>query len=241
MYDKYTEYCNCNQCNTARIWKYREVFKSLNLGFHKPRSDECDICFKHRHSTAEEKVELEQQYEGHFKRKKDVKECKAKMKEAAKRGDLVFLEFDLGAVFYCPAVKAKSIFYKRQLSASNLTVYDVKTRQASCYCWDETSEASVSNEIASCLFKSLEANASGKRVLLMSGSCNCNVSAMLLYAVQTLNIPSITHVYFEPGHSFVECDSVHAHISKAAIDKEIFIPQQWYNITIHPPTSPPQT
>lgn len=43
-----------------------------------------------------------------------------------------------------------------------------------------------------------------------------------------MNIPEIEHGFFEKGHSFMECESVHGRIDKATKDKEIFDPTGWY-------------
>lgn len=86
---------------------------------------------------------------------------------------------------------------------------------------------------ASCLFDYLRKKANGGKICIMSDSCsgqnrNRNVSSMLMYAVQTLNIHTIEHCFFEPGHSYMECDTVHGHITLAAKRKEIFVPNDWY-------------
>lgn len=234
MYDEYIHYCEANGFIPVHIWKYREAFKSLNIAFHKPRADECDTCFKYRHSTEVEKEGLSDDHEAHLKRKRDAIAFKQTNKEAAEQGRQLFIEFDLEAVLYCPAVKANCIFFKRQLAVYNLTIYDATTRRADCYCWNESEAARGSSEIASCMFNFLKKNQNGQKIVLMSDSCtgqnrNTNVSAMFMYAVQTLNIPVIEHGFFEPGHSFMECDSVHGHISKTARDKELFVPDDWYN------------
>lgn len=71
--------------------------------------------------------------------------------------------------------------------------------------------------------------------MLASDTCggqnrNVNITAMFLYAVQTLDIEIIDHFFFEPGHSQMECDSVHAHIESASKNIEIFDPSGWYTV-----------
>lgn len=39
LHNEYIQYCGANGIPPVQIWKYREVFKSLNLAFHKPRND----------------------------------------------------------------------------------------------------------------------------------------------------------------------------------------------------------
>ncbi|CAH2237441.1 jg3570 [Pararge aegeria aegeria] len=67
----------------------------------------------------------------------------------------------------------------------------------------------------------------------MSDTCggqnrNVNLAAVLLYAVQILDIPEIEQGYFEPGHSMMEVDSVHAHIETSSKNVNIYHPSGWY-------------
>lgn len=57
-----------------------------------------------------------------------------------------------------------------------------------------------------------------------------NFCAMLLYAVDKIDIPVITQHFFEPGHSVMECDSVHAHIEYAAKSVNTYDPSGWYTV-----------
>jgi len=53
---------------------------------------------------------------------------------------------------------------------------------------------------------------------------------MVLYAAQKFDIPVITQNFFEPRHSVMECDSVHAHIENAAKNMNIYDPSEWYTV-----------
>lgn len=75
----------------------------------------------------------------------------------------------------------------------------------------------------------------GKTYYLFSDSCsgqnrNRYIVACLLYTVTTLNIDNIHHVFFEPGHSFMEVDSVHARIEKCGQKLNIYDPSGWYTV-----------
>lgn len=50
---------------------------------------------------------------------------------------------------------------------------------------------------------------------------------MFLYSVTNLPIETITHNYFERGHSQMEGDSVHTTIENATKRLEIFSPKDW--------------
>ncbi|XP_039299522.1 uncharacterized protein LOC120355242 [Nilaparvata lugens] len=52
---------------------------------------------------------------------------------------------------------------------------------------------------------------------------------MFMYSINIFNdIPIINHIFFEPGHSQMECDSVHAHIQSSTAKIEIYDPSAWY-------------
>ena len=51
---------------------------------------------------------------------------------------------------------------------------------------------------------------------------------MCLEAVEVhLCVQEINHIYFEPGHSLVECDSIHQKIFKTAKPVPVYTPEEW--------------
>lgn len=235
MYEAYIEYCGANNFEPEKLWVYRDLFKSeFKLKFHIPRKDLCDVCFTYNHADDDRKLDLKSDYEMHLERKRDAATFHKKVKDQAVNGELTFVEFDLEAVRYCPSVEAKSIFYKRRLSVYNLTTYNVSDKTAKCYMWHEGIAKRGSIEVGSSLLDYLKIHSNGKPFALMSDTCggqnrNAFVAAMLLYCVKNFNIPCIDHCFYEPGHSFMECDSVHAAIERFGKKKEIFVPSQWYS------------
>lgn len=194
----------------------------------------CDECLKQKNMTEDEKLINAPNYDMHIERKKGARNYLKDMKEAAVKGEIIFLQFDLESVRHCPQVGSKLLFYKRRLAVFNFTIYDVGSRKATCYMWDESCSARGSNEVASCLYGYLKDNCNvGKKIVMMSDGCvgqnkNSIVSSMLIHCINHMNIPEIEHGFFEKGHSFMECDSVHGRIEKATKHKEIFDPIGWY-------------
>lgn len=233
MYNLYTQYCAENNMKAAKIWLYRLLFNESNLKFHKPRKDLCDTCAQYKLADAAKKTELFDSYSAHIQRKDLARSWHNKYKSMCQDDEVNYIQFDLEAVRYCPQVFAKSIFYKRQLAVYNLTVFNLFNNSAKCYMWHEGEGGRGSSEIASCLYNYLQLHANGKPFVLFSDTCggqnrNVNMTSLLLYAVQSLDIPSIDHLFFEPGHSMMECDSVHARIQTHAKNLEIFTPVSWY-------------
>ena len=56
----------------------------------------------------------------------------------------VVLYIDLYKVLLSPSIQASVVYYKTKLCCHNYTIYDKKTKQATCYIWSET-EADLSS------------------------------------------------------------------------------------------------
>lgn len=236
MYELYKSQCENNNTIAEKSWFYRNVFNTeFNICFHKPRKDQCDTCFKFQNYNESEKSLHQEEHNIHIERKNLARQIKNDLKEEAKLGNCHLLEFDLEAVRCCPKSGSKAIFYKRRLAVYNLTIYNVSTLRAINYMWHESIAKRGSIEIASCMYLHLQNIANNKPVFMFSNTCggqnrNVNFCAMLLYAVHKFDIPVITQHFFEPGHSVMECDSVHAHIENAAKNVNIYDPSGWYTV-----------
>ena len=237
MYDLYAEECQELGIVTEKIWLYRQIFNTkFNISFHVPKKDVCDKCFVFDHMTLEEKSLQEEDHNMHMNRKLLARDMKNSLKKKAEKGECHLAEFDLEAVRYCPQTNAKKIFYKRRLAVYNLTVYDTAANDAYCYMWHEGVAKRGSIEVASCLWNYLQKLQNSENdVNFFSDTCggqnrNVNMVSMWLYAVSHLNIKIINHFFFEPGHSQMECDSVHAKIETKSKNVEIFDPSGWYTL-----------
>lgn len=72
MYTMYKEYCKDNSTIPMKKGTYYQIFnRELNLKFHAPRKDQCDMCFQYDHSTPEQQAKLQPELDRHLKRKKD--------------------------------------------------------------------------------------------------------------------------------------------------------------------------
>lgn len=105
-----------------------------------------------------------------------------------------------------------------------------------CYLWHCQVAKRGAIEIASCLWLFIkEQAAQGKNnISLYSDSCagqnrNRFVFATLALASKIFNI-SITHRFFETGHSQSEGDSMHATIERAEKRQTIYNPDQMYHV-----------
>nr|CAI5860225.1 unnamed protein product [Callosobruchus analis] len=165
-----------------------------------------------------------EEYEQHLKKKDIARNEKRKDKQQAgeSEGTIVSINFDLQQVLVTPSDPTNNqLFYKTRLSTYNFTVYNVVSKEGTCYMWHESEGGRGSCEIASCLFQyfqSLPDNA--KEVRCFSDRCggqNLNqfVVGMCIYAMNTLQLESIDLKFLTCGHSEMECDSMHSAISTA--------------------------
>lgn len=99
-------------------------------------------------------------------------------------------------------------------------------------------------EISTCIFKYIMSHPDIEHVKMMSNSCggqqkNFTFSAMCQYAVNTHpTLKTIDHVFFEPGHSHMECDSVHSKIEAKSKNTSIYTLEGWVHVIQFAHTKP---
>lgn len=235
MYRLYVNQCLEENKKNLKFESYRKIFKTYKLKFHVPKKDSCKTCVVYKEKTENEKVESRNEYEKHLNRKEAARTRRNEDKAAAieNKDTTLSFNFDLQAVLQTPKGAAGPFFYVRKLAVYNFTIYNLGNSDADCFLWDETEGKRGSCEISSCLFKYLMGKTGIKHVRMMSDSCggqqkNFNFSLMCLKAVNshpTLEI--IDHVYFEPGHSQMECDSIHSKIEQKSKNVPVYTPDGW--------------
>ncbi|KAK3931053.1 Proline--tRNA ligase [Frankliniella fusca] len=242
MYRLYLE--NDNNPKVSRSTYLRE-FNKTGLKFKPPAVDTCNKCdslkqaLKHC-TNEEEKALLEEQRRTHQQKSEAAYAAKKADKDLAK-GDpsKQVLMFDLEQVLPCPLLSSGETFYKRQLSVYNLTVYNCSTKMGTNYMWSEVDAGRGANEIASCITRYLneEVKEPVTHITMYSDTCsgqnkNSHMCAALIATVK--NHPSlkvIDHKFLVPGHTYMECDQVHAQIEKKKkkTTLELHHPRDWYN------------
>ena len=238
LYRLYKEKCLEEGAPYVKKSAYEHIFNTeFNIGFHKPKKDQCCTCESYRNSSAEEKKQLEESYKKHLKDKELSREEKQKdVQEAKSEANKIVAVYDLQAVLPTPCGEISSFYYKSKLGTYNFTVYDIVPKQGYCYVWSENCANRGANEIGTCIFNFLEKKANGKCVVFFSDNCagqnkNKFIASMYLYALLKLNIPTITHKFLVTGHTQNEGDCMHSCIEreKKRVLKSgpIYIPSQW--------------
>ena len=131
---------------------YSKVFRGMGLKFHHPKKDQCGLCMSYRSGNDEEKQRLQGQYERHISEKEKVRIIKENMKKRSEmEGSFLAACFDLQQVLFLPTSDRSEIFYKRQLSCYNFTVYNLGNKERHCFFWHEGQARRGANEISSYL------------------------------------------------------------------------------------------
>ncbi|CAG4989572.1 unnamed protein product [Parnassius apollo] len=215
---------------------YRNVFKGMNLSFHKPKKDQCSLCMTYREGTSEVKEKLQNKYDAHIIEKEEVRRIKNECKNRAIQNiTTCCASFDLQQVIYLPQSNESALFYKRRLANYNFTIYDLASKDCICNLWNETISRRGASEISTCVYYFLTNcdRKSVKEVFLFCDGCsgqnkNSVMAAMLLYLINNCeSIEEISLRYFCSFHGQSEGDSVHSAIAFAmAKAGNVFVPCQ---------------
>ncbi|XP_022823697.1 uncharacterized protein LOC111362445 isoform X3 [Spodoptera litura] len=241
MYRQYKEWCHQNSKPIIKQGTYEHIFRNeFNIAFHKPKKDQCSICLSYQNAVGDDKLQLKYTYEKHLKerdlcrleKKSDIETCK---NDANK----IICCYDMQAVLQTPCGNDSLFFYKRRLNVYNCTVFNVVSKAAYCYLWNESLGGKGCDEVGTCIYKFLKDHCVGKNVFFYTDNCSAqNKNKYLLslyhYAIKVLGVVSITHKYLVIGHTQNEGDSVHSTIEreKTRILKNgsIFVPTQWKSV-----------
>ncbi|KAG5886847.1 hypothetical protein JTB14_035864 [Gonioctena quinquepunctata] len=120
------------------IITYRNILRSKNVSFHKPKKDQCFLCITFKDGDDNTKLKPKDIYDKHNAEKIKVRELKNECKTRATI-DKKFVcgSFDLQQVLHLPVSNESAIFHKRRLCNYNLTYYDIVTKACKCYTWHE--------------------------------------------------------------------------------------------------------
>lgn len=222
----------------ATLRQYTDHFNTLNLKFHKPRKDQCDICFAWKINSVEKSEEEQKKYEFHILQKDLAQALKKKDREevAPSQPNTSVCAFDLQKVLLVPHCEASAVYYKRKITVYNFTIYDMGRHEGFCYVWHEGIGKKGANEMASYVFSFIEKRAQQGVTSFIFYSDNCSgqnknrfLYAMYLLASAKFNV-KILHRYLVAGHTQNEADGMHALIERKSKKEDIYTPEQWCKI-----------
>nr|CAH7760572.1 unnamed protein product [Callosobruchus chinensis] len=231
LYRVYKEKCLTGQVAPLSTTFFSETFENLGLAIFTPKKDQCNLCvsFKAGNVDAAE-------YNRHIELKNLARHVKEADKISAIEGLCHAFVMDVQAVKMSPVNNANKFYFKTRLKVHNLTIYDMSTHQCCNYWWNETEGDLSSSVFTTLILNHLEEFCKDDLpVILWSDGCgyqnrNSTLSNALLHHAKKHN-KTITQKYLEPGHTQMECDSVHSLIERKLKNKEILIPYDYVRIT----------
>lgn len=229
LYGEYKNKCDTDKAASRKV--FNEVFSEMNLSLFSPKKDQCDLCCGFEVGN----VPLET-YNQHQERKNAAREEKDRDKTSAmENASIKVITMDVESVLLSPKLLASALYYKTKLACHNFTVYDLASKDVSCYFWHEGEGDLSANSFASCITHYIEAVAAKDNELshfiLYSDGCgyqnrNAVLANALCHLACRLNI-TITQKFLEKGHTQMEVDSVHSSIERKIKKKKIYVPQNY--------------
>jgi hypothetical protein len=239
----------------ANLRQYRDIFNSLNIGFHHPKKDQCNVCCSFESISAEVRTAAQiEEHQQHLSNRDVSRNMKNEVKAIAKTDKTHAAAcFDFQKILNCPTGEASVLYYKRKLAVYNFTIFDVGSNVGTCFVWDESLAKRGSNEVGSCVMNWMTEKASEgvkqvrvlkivfllftlffKQVTLFSDNCagqnrNRYIFGAYAHFARKFGV-SVAHIFLEPGHTQNEADSVHALIERTKKNAKIYIPAQWYSL-----------
>lgn len=182
---------------------------------------------------------MEEKYQQHILRKTKVRQIKEEEKATANKDNTTIAIFDSEKVLNVPQSEVGIFHYKMKNPVYNFKVYNALNKSGHCYVWHLSIAKRGSIEIGSCLLKfiNMEGQRGIKYISFYSDGCagqnkNRYVFALYQYAIKKGCIETITHRFFETGHSQNEGDSMHSLIERSMKNKVLYTPDQVYNCTV---------
>ncbi|KAK5643905.1 hypothetical protein RI129_007750 [Pyrocoelia pectoralis] len=211
-----------------------KTFKENNLALYTPKKDQCNLCFSFKYGNI-----TEEEHKVHIERKENARQSKVDDKILAEKGEIILLTIDLQAVKLCPYLPANKIYFKTKLCCHNFTVYDLRSRDVMCYWFSENENNQLkASTFTSCIIDYLQENCLTPLktpIVIYSDGCgyqnrnNVLANALLNFSIQH-NIV-VFQKYLEPGHTQMECESVHSGIERCLRHREIHLPSDYVSVT----------
>lgn len=178
----------------------------------------------------------EEEYHKHIELKDRIRLEKSEDKKKAECGQQHTFVMDVQAVKLCPLNNANKFYFKTKLKVHNFTIFNLASHQCTNYWWNETEADLVASVFTTIIIHHLETYCTdNKPIVLWSDGCpyqNRNVvlfNALSHYSTKQPII--ITQKFLEPGHTQMECDSVHSVIEPKLKNHDIALPNDYVNIT----------
>lgn len=239
MYELYVAFFENSGLNpslkvTLRV--YRTIFnEDFDIKFNQIKKDACDECVAFKNADSHTKTNLKVSHDEHLWLKNRARERKNEHKMAALKAPCISsCVYDYQKGIQLPKAEASSFYYKRKLIVHNFTIYNLSTKDAYNYVYDESLTGVGPNEVCSFLNHYMEQEiAKGvNQFRFLSDNCggqNRNQFVFFFYALfSAKHSVDVTHSFLVKGHTQNEGDSVHSVIERSLKKRTLFTPCQIY-------------
>ncbi|XP_031331486.1 uncharacterized protein LOC116162089 [Photinus pyralis] len=224
-----SEWCKPKNERPLSLATFFHTFDRKNLSLFRPKKDECDTCVAYKTGNL-----TEEDYAIHTAKKEEARA----EKEADKNNEKYVFTMDLQSVLLAPKSNVSSLYFKTKLMVHNFTVYNLKSKEGTCYLWNETEGALTSHDFSSIivdfLLKSLPVDNDNNKIILYSDGCTYqNRNAILANALSNVAILyniTIEQKILEKGHTQMEADSIHSTIERHLRNKNINVPADYVDV-----------
>lgn len=169
LYHLYVEKCNDRDRKPLSRRVLQEECDNMNILVFHPRKDQCDACVSHEAGNM-----TDEKWASHRADVDEARQEKQNDKQRASTEDekkTLLLTMDLQAVLLAPRLLASALYYKTKLCVRNFTLYDVVTRDVTCYVWHEGEGGVTTNEFASCVVDYLNEHLQYDTFVIYSDGC----------------------------------------------------------------------
>jgi len=238
MYKMYVNLCLLESTPAVGIHVYRDIFNNdFNLSFYTPKKDLCDLCEEYKvlqkvgSKICESKTE---KYEEHCL-KKSIMRIERDSDSNIDDPKIGVLCFDLENVFALTKCNVGSAFYKRKLTAYNMTGHLTVNSKKTVAIWNAGLVGRSGNDIASAiesiLNKVISGNPTIQHIITWSDSCvpqNRNSilsTAIIGWMLRNPSIHTLKMKYSVPGHSCIQVvDNIHSQIENSIKNIDVWSP-----------------
>jgi hypothetical protein len=233
IYEDFLKYCLDNNVRKCSWTYFINECKKMNLSTAEPSQDSCDVCNKHKSSHPDINLSIHDcndcgcdvcnYFPEHINNKNKSRQHLKEIGDlCANTTDNVLFTADMQKVICMPVLTTKAYYFSRKLVLFNETFAQPgQNKLAVCVLWHEGECGRKAFNIASAYVNFLLKFCRDlKHVYFFVDNCNAqNKNKIFFSALVRLvndNSNSIEEViieYFEPGHTYMAADQVHASIT----------------------------
>lgn len=202
----YNHASTCNNCNYLKPSKRQKID---NINVNEGTENECNDYIV---------------WKNHIQKASKARNHYRIDKTKTVNDEIIIVSADMQKVVMLPRLKGlKTAIFCKRLIAFNETFANIgsKSLHTSAVLWNEAIAGRTAEEVTSSFYKFLKVHRNAEDVIIWLDNCSSQNKCWVLYSsmIKIVNsenncLKSVIFKYFEPGHTFMSADSIHANIEK---------------------------